>query len=120
MNKGFTLIETMVTLCLVMLAVLFSARVIVFALEASRRSSLRFRLVETLDDYKNYLSSLPFAAPGLAAGAHEEAKGGFKVAWRVQLAGPFLKSVRLTAAAPGYSLPLVFYKSGYFPEVDHD
>ncbi len=120
MNKGFTLIETMVAMVLVMLAVLFSARIIVFALEASRRSSLRFRLVETLDDYKNYLSSLSFAAPGLAAGAHEEERRGFKIAWRVQLAGPFLKSVRLTAAAPGYSLPLDFYKSGYFPEVAHD
>ena len=64
MNKGFTLIETMVAMCLVMLAVLFSARIIVFALEASRRSSLRFRLVETLDDYKNRLSSLLLHRPG--------------------------------------------------------
>lgn len=120
MNKGFTLIETMVALCLVMLAVLFSARIIVFALEQSRRSGLRFRLLETLDDYKNYLSSLSFSAPGLAAGAHEEVKGGFKVTWQVQLAAPLLKSVRLTAAAPAYSLPLSFYKSGYFPEVAHD
>jgi len=120
MNKGFTLVETMVSLCLVMLAVLFSARIIVFALEQSRRAALRFRLLEKLDEYKNYLSSLSFAAPGLAAGEHEEESGGFKVGWRVQLAGPFLKSVRLTASTPHYALPFSFYKSGYFPEASHD
>ena len=120
MNKGFTLIETMVSMSLIMLAVLFSARIIVFALEQSRRAVLRFRLVEKLDDYKNYLSSLSFAAPGLAAGEHGEENGGFRVSWRVQLITPFLKSVRLEAATPHYALPLFFYKSGYFPEVSHD
>lgn len=120
MNKGFTLVETMVSLCLVMLAVLFSARIIVYALEQSRRAALRFRLVEKLDDYKNYLSSLSFAAPGLAAGGHEEESGGFMVSWRVQLVAPFLKSVRLTASMPHVALPLSFYKSSYFPEAAHD
>ncbi|HEX7503533.1 MAG TPA: prepilin-type N-terminal cleavage/methylation domain-containing protein [Acidobacteriota bacterium] len=120
MNKGFTLIETMVSMSLVMLAVLFSARIIIFALEQSRRAALRFRLVEKLDDYKNYLSSLSFAAPGLAAGEHKEESGEFQVSWRVQLVAPFLKSVRLTAATPQCALPLFFYKSYYFPEVSHD
>jgi type II secretory pathway component PulJ len=120
MNKGFTLIETMVSMSLVMLAVLFCARIIIYALEQSRLADLRFRLVEKLDDYKNYLSSLSFAAPGLAAGEHGEESGEFKVSWRVQLVAPFLKSVRLTAASPRYALPLFFYKSRYFPEVSHD
>lgn len=120
MNKGFTLIETLVSMSLVMLAVLFSARIIVFALEQSRRATLRFRLVEKLDYYKNYLSSLSFTAPGLATGKHEEGNAGIQVSWQVQLAAPFLKSVRLTAAMPHYALPLLFYKSNYFPEVAHD
>jgi prepilin-type N-terminal cleavage/methylation domain-containing protein len=120
MNKGFTLIEIMVSLSLLMLAVLASARITVFALEQSRRSNLRFRLLEKLDYYKNYLSSLSFAAPELAAGEHGEENGEFKVSWRVQVASPFLKCVRLTAAAPQYALPLLFYKSKYFPEVSHD
>jgi type II secretory pathway component PulJ len=120
MNKGFTLIETMVSLSLVMLAVLFSARIIVFALEQSRRSALRFQLLEKLDYYKNYLSSLAFAAPDLDPGEHGMANGAFQVSWRVQLTAPCLKFVRLTAATPRYSLPLFFYKSKYFPEVCHD
>lgn len=120
MNKGFTLIETMVSLSLLLLAVLFSARIIVFALEQSRRSSLRFRVVEKLDYYKNYLASLSFASPELASGEHGEENGEFKVSWRVQLATPFLKCVRLTAATPQYALPLLFYKSNYFPEGSHD
>jgi len=120
MNKGFTMIETMVSLSLLLLAVLFSARIIAFALEQSRRSGLRFRLVEKLDYYKNYLTSLTFASPELAAGEHSEKNGEFRVNWRVQLASPFLKCIRLTAATPQYALPLLFYKSNYFPEDSHD
>jgi Tfp pilus assembly protein PilE len=119
MKKGFTLIETMVSLFLVMLAVLFSMRIIAFALEQSRRSTLRFQLLEKLDYYKNYLSSLSFAAPDLEAGEHAEENGAFQVSWGVRFAAPFLKCVRLTAATPQYALPLIFYKSKYFPEVFH-
>jgi prepilin-type N-terminal cleavage/methylation domain-containing protein len=45
MNKGFTLIETLVALALLMSAVLFSARVMVFALAQSRQACLRFQLI---------------------------------------------------------------------------
>ena len=119
MHKGFTLIETMVSLSLLLLAVLASARIIVFAFEQSRRACLRFQLVEKLDYYKNYLSSLSFADPQLAEGAHRQKLAGCEVSWCVQAASPFLKCVRLTAAAPHYALPLSFYKSKYFPEVPH-
>jgi type II secretory pathway component PulJ len=120
MNRGFTLIGTMVSLSLVMLAVLFSARIIIFALEQSRRSARRFQLLEKLDEYKNYLSSLAFTAPDLDAGEHGEKSGAFQVSWRVRLAGPFLKCIRLTAAMSRYALPLLFYKSRFFPEVSYD
>lgn len=120
MNKGFTLIETMVSLSLLMLAVLASARIIVFAFEQSRRAALRFRLIEKLDYYKNYLSSLPFADPELVAGEHRLKLAGCEVRWRVREESPILKCVRLTAAAPHYALPLSFCRSKFFPEVSHD
>ena len=120
MNKGFTLIETLVSMSLVLLAVLFSARVTVFALTQARNSLLRFRLIEKLDYYKNYLSSLSQDAPELAEGEHSQENRECRVSWRVAAAGTFLKRIDLLTALPRYSLPLVFYKSKFIQEVQHD
>jgi hypothetical protein len=120
MNKGFTLVETLISLALLMLAILFSARVIVFALNQSRQSSLRFRLIETVDYYKNYLSSLPFSAPAITEGSHRQDSQRFIVTWRVEPAETGLKKINLLVAGPNYSLPLAFYKSHFIQEVKND
>ncbi len=117
MNKGFTLIETMVASALLLFAVLSSTRILVTALDQTRKAALRFRQVEALDYYKNYLSSLPAVSPELAAGAHAREEREFRVAWRVEAAGDFLKKIRLEVAAARVSLPLVFYRSRFIQEV---
>jgi len=117
MNKGFTLIETMVASALLLFAVLSSTRILVTALDQTRKAALRFRLVETLDYFKNYLSSLPAASPELASGAHARQEREFRVAWRVEAAGDFLKKIRLEVAVARIALPLVFYRSRFIQEV---
>lgn len=113
MNRGFTLIETMITLAVVMLAVLSSARVLTAALTQTRGAALRFRLVDKLEFYKNYLLSRPFAAGELAAGRHEKAENGVSVSWRVEDASPTLKRLRLRAGAGGRSLSLALLRSRF-------
>jgi type II secretory pathway pseudopilin PulG len=120
MGKGFTLIETLAALALVMLAVLFSAQVMFFALGQSRQADLRFQLLETDDYYKNYLVSLPFSAPDLADGSHQQVSQAFTVSWRVETAEAGLKRIRLLATGPNYALPLVFFKSRFIQEVKND
>ena len=117
MNKGFTLIETMVASALLLFAVLSSTRILVTALDQTRQAALRFRLVETLDYYKNHLSSLPAVSPELASGAHAHQEREFRVAWRIEAEGDFLKKIRLEVAAARISLPLVFYRSRFIQEV---
>ena len=117
MNKGFTLIETLVAAALLLIAVLSSCRVLVAALSQTRQAALRFRLLEALDYYRNYLSSLPMASPELAAGAHARTEREFRVAWRVEEAGNFLKEIRLVVAASRCSLPLRLYRSRFIQEV---
>ncbi len=117
MNKGFTLIEVLVSLTLLLLAVLFSMRIMVTVLDQTRKSNLRFRLIETLDYYKNYLSSLSMASPELDQGHHGRKEGEFRVDWQVEAIGAFLKRIRLAVAVPHYSLPLVFYRSKFILEV---
>lgn len=120
MNKGFTLIETLVSLALLMLAVLFSARITAFALAQARQSSLRFRMIETVDYYKNYLSSLPFPAAELADGGHRQVCREFVVSWRVEPAAAGLKRIMLLAAGKQHSLAMAFLKSKFIQEVGHD
>ena len=117
MNKGFTLVETMVASALLLFAVLSSTRILVTVLDQTRKAALRFRLVETLDYYKNYLSSLPGVSPELAVGDHARDEHEFRVAWRVDAAGDFLKKIRLEVAAARVSLPIVLYRSRFIQEV---
>jgi prepilin-type N-terminal cleavage/methylation domain-containing protein len=117
MNKGFTLIETLAALSLLLFAVLSSSRIMVAALAWTRQAGTRFRLVETLDYYKNYLSSLPLAAPELAAGDHGRNEGSLRVAWRVEAAGAFLKRVRLAVATARLTLQVVLYRSQFIQAV---
>jgi hypothetical protein len=117
MNKGFTLIETLVSLSLLMLAVLSSSRIMVSALAWTRQAQARFRLVEELDHYKNYLSSLSFAATELVGGPHGRQDGEFRATWRVDDAGPFMKRVSLAVADSRQSLRLVLCRSRFIREV---
>jgi Tfp pilus assembly protein PilV len=120
MNKGFTLIETLVSLTLLILAVLFSARILVFSLAQSRQADLRFRLVETCDYYKNYLSSLSFSAPELADGGHRQVNQTLIVTWLVEAAEAGLKKIELLVAGPNHSQKIDFYKSNFIQEVKND
>lgn len=113
MNKGFTLIETLVSLSLLLLAVLFSTRILVAALGQTRSAAIRFRVLQRLDDYKNYLEALPLDAAELAAGAHSRQESELRVDWRVQDESTSLKRVRLRATARHYALALVLHRSRF-------
>ncbi|MBN2346865.1 MAG: prepilin-type N-terminal cleavage/methylation domain-containing protein [Candidatus Aminicenantes bacterium] len=117
MNNGFTLMETLVSMVLLLVAVLFSSRIIVSILGQTKQAGLRFRLVEQLDFYKNYLSSLGWEAPELTLGPHEKQEREFRIAWRVEAAGPFLKRIRLAVSWGPLVLPLVLQRSRFIGEV---
>ncbi len=113
MNKGFTLIETLVSLSVLLLAVLSGTRILVAALGQTRGAAMRFRVLQQLDYYKNYLGSRPMDAAELAAGSHSRQEGELRVDWRVEDAGAALKRVRLLAQARHYALALVLHRSRF-------
>ncbi len=120
MSKGFTLIETLVALTLLLGAVLSGARITFFALHQERQAGFRFRLLQTVDYYKHYLSSFSFRAPELGDGVHRRDDREFAVSWQVQTVASGLKRIRLLAAGAHHTLPVVFYKSDFIQEVKHD
>ncbi len=117
MNKGFTLIETLLSLSLVMLAVLSSTRIMVSALAWTRQAQARFRLVEKLDYYKNYLSSLPMTATELVPGTHDRGDGEIRAQWRVVADSAYLKRVRLAVGDGRLWLRLVVCRSQFIQAV---
>jgi prepilin-type N-terminal cleavage/methylation domain-containing protein len=117
MNKGFTLIETLVSLTLLLMTVLFSSRILVSALDQTRKSAVRFRLIEAFDYHRNYLSSLPMVSPELSVGPHSSTDGECKVDWRVEAAGDFLKKIHLVVAVSRCRLRLLLYRSQFIQEV---
>lgn len=117
MNKGFTLIETLLSLSLVLLAVLSSTRIMVSALAWTRQAQARFRLVEKLDYYKNYLSSLPLTATELLPGTHDRRDGELRTQWRVETDGASLKRVCLAVGDGHLLLRLVVCRSQFIQAV---
>ena len=110
MNKGFTLIETLVSLTLLLLAVLFSARITVFALEQARQAARAFppdrngRLLQELPVFPAFCR-----ARNSPTAQHRQASREFKVSWRVKLDAPGLKRVRLRVAGAA-----AFAAAGFF------
>ncbi len=117
MNKGFTLVETMIAAMLLLVAVLSSCRILVAALDLTRQAALRFRMLAALDYYQNYLMSLSDASSELSAGAHAREEQEMRIAWRVEAAGAFLKKIRIRIAVAQVSLPLLVYRSRFVQEV---
>lgn len=117
MNKGFTLVETMAAATLLLMAVLSSCRILVAALHQTRQAALRFRMIEALDYYRNFLSSLPMTAPELTSGAHSRSERGLRIGWRVEDADGSLKRIHLETASGRNALPLLLYRSRFIQEV---
>lgn len=116
MQKGFTLIETMVSLALLAFVVLAGARLLGAALAQTRGAALRFRLAEALDNQKNTLASLRWEAGDLAGGDHAGSAPEARFTWRVEDVEPALKRVRLRAAVGRQQLELVLNRSRYILE----
>lgn len=116
MRNGFTLVETMAAMVLLLFAVLSSSRILVASLGMTRHAARRFRMAEALDDARHRLNSLPPTAGELDVGVHRRQDGEFVVSWQVEARGDFLKRVRLEVSAAGASLGLVFHRSRFIQE----
>lgn len=117
MQKGFTLVETMVSLALLAFVILAGTRLLGAALVQTRGAAVRFRLAEIFDDQRNRLSSLAWEAADLAVGCHSRRDREARIAWRVEQADPALKRVRLQAAIGRQVLSLALNRSRFILEV---
>lgn len=96
-KDGFTVVEALVSLVLIMMAAAFTGSTILCGLDSQKRSEIRFDMTNQLDFLKNRLTAQPFEAPGMLPGNYKESNEPFQMKWTISTISPTLKIVRLTA-----------------------
>lgn len=119
-HGGFTLVEIIVSWLLVLLALLFVCRIIVFAFDGLKKSRIRLQMSQKLESSRDRLLSKPFNSPDLAEGHTVSEDGLFKIDREITGLSPTLKRIRFSVSYKILTSRLIFYKSKYIREVKHD
>jgi prepilin-type N-terminal cleavage/methylation domain-containing protein len=117
-EKGFTLVETLVSLLLVTLAVVFISNTLITAIEIQRNSEIRFRLFQEMENCKNELNCKPFDAFELKQGSYSKEVDLGKISWQITDISPTLKILRLFISSKKAAKRSYFYKSKYINNND--
>ena len=112
-NKGFTIIETFFSILLILLALVFTAKMMECAFDAQRKSKVRFNMSQLSEIYKNRLLSKPFEAGALKEGRYTKQDGPFKMNWDIDDVSPHLKTVRFSISYKQLTKQSFFYISKY-------
>lgn len=119
-DNGFTLIEVLISLLLVAAAIIATARIITFAFEEYRAAFTRYRMVQTIENFKNTLMTKPFDSSDLAYGSYSKNEDKFDLTWNIADLSQTLKKIKLSISYRGGNISyrvgnkkVYFYKSKY-------
>lgn len=112
-SPGFTLFETLVSLVLVFMGVLFVARMIFFSLDYYNKSVLRLQMQQKLQYESHLLSSKPYEADELNRGRYSKEDKPFNISWEVTELSPTIKKITLTVTHKQFSRKISLFKSKY-------
>jgi Tfp pilus assembly protein PilV len=110
---GFTLIETLVSLILVFMGVLFVTQTISFSMDYYKKSQLRLQVQQKLQSESHLLASKPFEAHELNQGEYSKDDDPFKITWNVCELTPTIKKITLTVTHKQFSRKICLFKSKY-------
>ncbi len=119
-TKGFSLIETVISLFIVFLGLLFTAKIIVLSFDMGKRSLYRFRLLQKHEYYQNLLLSTPSQSAELLAGNHSRAEEDFFIHWAINDIQAGLKKIELMTSYKGLKQRSDLYKSKFIKEVKNE
>lgn len=120
MKKGFTLLEVMISLMLVLLVMLFVSGVMIYSLDGLKKSRLRLIISQRLEEDKNRLLSKSFDAPELYPKHWINKEGLFQFSGDIRDIEPTLKRIQLTMSYRTFTQKMIFYKSMHIQEVRND
>lgn len=120
MKKGFTLLEVMVSLMLMLLVLLFISGIIIYSLDTLKKSRLRLIIDQRLEEDKGRLLSRPFHDPGLYPKHWVSNEGVFRLSGNISDIESTLKRIQLSMSYRKFTRKMIFYKSKHIQEVQND
>ncbi len=119
-RNGFTLIDSLFSLILIILALLFITKIFFFSMKGNQRSFTRLQLSQEMETCKNRFLSKPFHSPELAEGRATSENDRLKIASTIHTISPGLKKITLSVSSQYLTRQTYFYKSRYIKEVKYD
>lgn len=119
-EKGFTLVELLVSLMLILVALLYISNIIIFSINGSKKSYIRLQVLQKLEFCKNLLLSKPFDSAELKDGHSSVDEAPFKTYQDIISISPTLKRIKISVFYKSLSRQIFFYKSKYIKEVKND
>jgi hypothetical protein len=112
-NKGFTIIETLFSLLLVSLALVFISQVIISSINGQRKSNIWFNMQQEIETCRAKLVSKSFDDIELAEGSYSTTSGMLQMSWNIKNISPTLKLIQLAVRYKQITKKAFFYKSKY-------
>ena len=110
-NRGFTLIEILISMLLITISTLFLLKCMMVSLNGVKNSNLRFMAGQILENKKNSLLGMASGSPLLCEGERVEKVDDIKIRIKITNISEFLKKIILVASGKGYRSVSVFYRS---------
>ena len=111
--SGFTLIETLVTLIMVLTGVIFISKIMIFGIDSHTKSCLRLKLHQKIQFYSQRLMSCPYDSTDLIIGEKHKQEAPFEIRWNVAEISPTLKRISFSVHSGQLITRTYFYKSKY-------
>jgi Tfp pilus assembly protein PilV len=112
-DSGFTIIETLFSLLLISLALVSISQMITAAIDAQKKSTLRFNMQQKIEYCRNQLVSKSFAAAELEEGSYSIVENPLKINWDIKNISPALKLIHLSVSYKKITKKAYFYISKY-------
>ncbi|MFQ6084094.1 MAG: hypothetical protein ACE5WD_12165 [Candidatus Aminicenantia bacterium] len=102
-KKGFSLIEVLISSCLLLLVTLASLQILLTSLLIKKKAEINFLATRIAYQKLEYLKSFPFESDTLKEGSGEEEvilpgfKGKYRRRWQISDVSPSLKKIEIKA-----------------------
>lgn len=112
-DSGFTIIETLFSLLLISLALVSISQMITAAIDAQKKSTLRFNMQQKIESCRAQLVSKSFAAAELEEGSYSTLENPLKINWDIKNISPTFKLIHLSVTYKKITKEAYFYISKY-------
>jgi Tfp pilus assembly protein PilV len=112
-NAGYTMIETLISSVIILAALIFLLKIIIYSLHWQKQAYYRFHLEQTHQSLIQQLLATPFSSKELQEGQYSKKKDIFTLRWQIFHLDPGLKKITLKTSCRGIKRQSHIYRSKY-------